>query len=183
MDDFTTLPIPAILKPERRWTGKQLFSILIPNGFQLQVSGDDDDDFTERDTCVLVKSAIYDSKWYCNKCKGIAEENVAMPSDAEDVAKYAEAFLETFCVTCKEPRDDPSLKFLHGRLTGKNNWGMGKWGNISSARSLSDMEASAQPKVIHNIQRIISKFNEWQGFSMSIRDTMRTIKCNWRFAR
>jgi len=56
LDSFDgTIPAPAILKPKQLWTGKQVFSLVIPRNTNF-LSGDDDElDMTANDHRVLIE--------------------------------------------------------------------------------------------------------------------------------
>ena len=52
--DVAHLPVPAVLKPQKLWTGKQLLSLLLPRGFNYaKRNADDSDDYWDSGDCEL----------------------------------------------------------------------------------------------------------------------------------
>ncbi|CAK0878373.1 unnamed protein product [Prorocentrum cordatum] len=72
-----TLPTPAILKPKEMWTGKQLFSLLLPNTLSMQRESaiasknkKDEKDFAASDCKVVIQNGQLLSGIVCKKTVG-----------------------------------------------------------------------------------------------------------------
>jgi DNA-directed RNA polymerase II subunit RPB1 len=75
-----SLPVPAMLKPER-WTGKQVIEMILPERFNYERSAswkpeDDVSAFSETDTSVVIKDSKFLSGTLCKKTLGTSEGGI-----------------------------------------------------------------------------------------------------------
>ena len=76
LSDFNgELPVPAILKPKPLWTGKQIFSLILPkninmNNFMSAYNDKDDNRFNPQDTIILIEKGELVQGTVCKKTVG-----------------------------------------------------------------------------------------------------------------
>uniref|UniRef100_A0A6C0F607 DNA-directed RNA polymerase II subunit RPB1 n=1 Tax=viral metagenome TaxID=1070528 RepID=A0A6C0F607_9ZZZZ len=72
-------PIPAILKPHRMYTGKQVFEMLVPDNFYFErkgAIGKDEKSYYDDDGKVIIKNGIFLCGTLCKKSLGTSEGGI-----------------------------------------------------------------------------------------------------------
>ena len=93
----TELPVPAIVRPEPRWTGKQLFSMLLPDTVSLDTvaSTHTDDATSADDTRVRIRRGELTCGYTCKRTLGNVEQGlvhtIASDCGCERAADFIDA--------------------------------------------------------------------------------------------